>query len=245
MIIAGPCAVESHEQMDAIAANVAASGANVLRGGAFKPRTSPYSFQGLEEKGLQFLADAAQKHGLRSISEVMDGESIDLVASYVDILQVGSRNMQNFSLLKRLGKQSKPVFLKRGHSATYREFVGAAEYVLAGGQAEVILCERGIRTFETYTRNTADLAAVPALKELCDLPVVVDPSHGTGRRSLVAPLARAAIAVGADGLMIEVHPNPAEAVSDGQQTLNPLEFEALMRSLEPIAEAVNAKNVLI
>ena len=245
MIIAGPCAVESRDQMQAIAAAVSKSGANVLRGGAFKPRTSPYSFQGLEEKGLEFLAEAGEAFGMQTISEVMDVESVELVSSYIDILQVGSRNMQNFSLLKRLGKQEKPVFLKRGHSATYKEFVGAAEYILAGGKAEVILCERGIRTFESYTRNSLDLAAVPVLKELCDLPVVVDPSHGTGRRSLVAPMARAAIAAGADGLMIEVHPNPSEAVSDGHQTLNPAEFEALMRSIEPIVEVLNVKPALI
>jgi 3-deoxy-7-phosphoheptulonate synthase len=237
-VMAGPCAVESPEQMDAIAQAIARSGATILRGGAFKPRTSPYSFQGLGERGLQYLHEAAQKHELLSVSEVMDGEHLAMTAEYVDILQIGSRNMQNFSLLKKLGSVNRPILLKRGHAATYADFLMAAEYILNAGNSQVILCERGIRTFETYTRNTLDVAAVPILHELSHLPVIVDPSHGTGLRSAVLPMARAAVAAGADGLMIEVHPDPNHSISDKEQTLSPTEFDELMQSISAIASAI-------
>ena len=226
LIIAGPCSVESKEQIELVAKCISNCGAQILRGGAFKPRTSPHSFQGLGEEGLCLLRDAAAKYNLQTISEVMDIPSIELVASYVDILQVGSRNMQNFSLLKALSQQSKPVLLKRGASATYHELLMAAEYI----GPNVFLCERGIRTFETYTRNTLDLAAVPALKEQSNLPIIVDPSHGTGKASLVLPMARAALAAGADGLMIEVHPDPSRSISDPYQAISCAEFEAFMSS---------------
>jgi 3-deoxy-7-phosphoheptulonate synthase len=239
VIIAGPCSVESEEQIHHTAERIAAAGANCLRGGAFKPRTSPYQFQGLGVEGLRYLSEAGRRHQLATISEVMDTESIEIVSEYVDILQIGSRNMQNFSLLKRLGKVRKPVMLKRGASATYHEWLMAAEYILNGGNEQVILCERGIRTFETYCRNTLDLTAVPIIRELSHLPVIVDPSHGTGLRKIVPPMACAAIAAGADGLLIEVHPSPDHALSDAQQTISIEEFEGLMNSLELIAPAFN------
>ncbi|HAL56816.1 MAG TPA: 3-deoxy-7-phosphoheptulonate synthase [Bacteroidetes bacterium] len=228
MVMAGPCSVESREQILLSAEQVKKSGATVLRGGAFKPRTSPYSFQGLEEEGLRLLAEAREKTGLFVITEVITPTDVPLVAEYADILQIGARNMQNFALLKEVGKSKKPVLLKRGMSSTLKELLMSAEYVMSQGNYQVILCERGIRTFEDYTRNTCDLSAVPALKEMSHLPVIVDPSHGTGVRSLVTPIAKAAVAVGADGLIIEVHPNPEEAFSDGAQSLLPDQFEELM-----------------
>lgn len=231
VVIAGPCAVETQAQVQAAARAVAASGARVLRGGAFKPRTSPYAFQGLGEEGLRLLADAGQTHGLPVITEVLAVEDVELVARHADALQVGARNVQNFALLKALGAAGKPVLLKRGMSTTIEELLLAAEYVLAHGNPDVILCERGIRSFDPSTRNTLDLAAVPVLKALTHLPVVIDPSHGTGRRDLVAPLARAAVAAGADGLIIEVHPDPDRAWSDGAQSLDPHLFGELMRDL--------------
>jgi 3-deoxy-7-phosphoheptulonate synthase len=237
-LIAGPCSVESRQQIFESARLLKRAGVQILRGGAFKPRSSPYSFQGLEEEGLRYLQEAGQAFGLLTISEVMDSDTVDLVESYVDIFQVGARNMQNFSLLKRLGKAKKPVFLKRGLCATYQDLLMSAEYVLSGGNERVLLCERGIRTFETYTRNTLDLAAVPILQSLSHLPVIIDPSHGTGRRELIAPMACAALAARADGLMIEVHPAPDQALSDAQQTISPTEFEALMDSLRAVGSAV-------
>jgi 3-deoxy-7-phosphoheptulonate synthase len=231
VVMAGPCSVETREQLLATAEKVKAAGAKILRGGAFKPRTSPYDFQGLEEEGLKFLAEAREKTGLKIITEIISPENIDLVSEYTDIFQVGARNMQNFALLKRLGKVTKPVMLKRGMMSTLKECLMSAEYIVSQGNANVILCERGIRTFETYTRNTLDISAVPALKQLSHLPVIVDPSHGTGKRSLITPVAKAAVAVGADGLMVEVHPNPEEAFSDGQQSLLPEEFDELMREV--------------
>jgi len=238
-VMAGPCSIESKEQIMVTAKEVAEAGGHVLRGGAFKPRTSPYDFQGLGEEGLQYLQEAGETFGLITITEVMDPDQIDLVVQYVDILQVGARNMQNFSLLKRLGKAGKPVFLKRGMSATYQDLLMAAEYLIANGNPEIILCERGIRTFETYTRNTLDLAAVPVLKKLSHLPVIVDPSHGTGIREFVAPMARAGVAVGADGLMIEVHPNPDASVSDAKQTISFTSFKELMHDVSVLHKTVN------
>jgi 3-deoxy-7-phosphoheptulonate synthase len=238
VVMAGPCSVESREQIERSAELVAKAGARVIRGGAFKPRSSPYSFQGLGEEGLRILREAADRNGLLVVSEVMDGTQIPLVASYADILQVGARNMQNYNLLRELGKQSRPVLLKRGISATIEELLLSAEYLLAGGNYDVILCERGIRTFETYTRNTMDISAIPVVKKLSHLPIVADPSHGTGRRDKVAPMARAAVAAGADGLLVEVHPDPDHALSDGAQSLRPEQFEELMRQLRMIAPAV-------
>jgi 3-deoxy-7-phosphoheptulonate synthase len=238
VVMAGPCSVESREQIDCVAALVAAAGASVIRGGAFKPRSSPYSFQGLGAEGLQMLRAAADRNGLLVVSEVMDQTQIPLVAEYSDILQVGARNMQNFNLLRELGKLRKPVLLKRGIAATIEELLLSAEYVMAGGNYDVILCERGIRTFETYTRNTMDISAIPVVKKLSHLPMVADPSHGTGRRDKVAPMARAAVAAGADGLLIEVHPDPDRALSDGAQSLRPEQFEELMGQLRMIAPAV-------
>jgi 3-deoxy-7-phosphoheptulonate synthase len=238
VIMAGPCAVENEEQITTIAESVKDSGALILRGGAFKPRTGPYSFQGLEIEGLELLAKAKEKTGLLIVTEVMSVDRIDLVAEYADILQIGARNMQNFMLLKAVGQIRKPVLLKRGMSATIEEFLLAAEYILSQGNHNVMLCERGIRTFETYTRNTLDINAVPVLKQLSHLPVIVDPSHGTGRRELVAPVSKAAIAAGADGLIIEVHNNPEVSVSDGAQSLLPEQFSQLMTELKKIAEAV-------
>jgi 3-deoxy-7-phosphoheptulonate synthase len=232
VVIAGPCSVESRTQLMETAAAVQNAGAMVLRGGAYKPRTSPYDFQGLEEEGLELLAEAGGATGLKICTEVMTPEQVDLVARYADILQIGARNMQNFALLKRVGRASKPVLLKRGLSATIKEFLMSAEYIVAQGNSQVILCERGIRTFETMTRNTLDIAAVPLLNELSHLPVVVDPSHATGKRSLVTPMAKTAVAAGADGLLIEVHPNPEEAWSDGAQSLTFPEFEAMMAGVK-------------
>lgn len=233
VVMAGPCSVEGQEQLLSTAEAVAASGAKILRGGAYKPRTSPYDFQGLAEEGLKLLAEARKQTGLKVITEVLDTEDAELVAEYADILQVGARNMQNFALLKKLGEVNKPVMLKRGLSATIKEFLLSAEYIVTHGNPNVMLCERGIRTFETATRNTLDIAAVPLLGELTHLPVIVDPSHGTGKRSLVRPLAKASVAVGADGLMTEVHPRPEEAWSDGAQSLRFEEFAAMMREIEP------------
>jgi 3-deoxy-7-phosphoheptulonate synthase len=223
--------VEYREQILTTAEKVKAAGAKILRGGAYKPRTSPYDFQGLEEEGLKLLAEAREKTGLKIVTEIITTENIDLVNEYTDIFQVGARNMQNFALLKRLGRMKKPVLLKRGMMSTLKELLMSAEYVVSQGNPDVILCERGIRTFETYTRNTLDIAAVPALKQLSHLPVIVDPSHGTGKRSLILPVSKAAVAVGADGLIVEVHPNPEEAFSDGQQSLLPEEFNALMQEI--------------
>lgn len=236
VIMAGPCAVESRESTFEIAEAVASAGASVLRGGAFKPRTSPYDFQGLGEEGLKYLAEAAEKYGLLTISEVMDVEQVDIVADYIDILQIGARNMQNFSLLKAVGKINKPVMLKRGLSSTYKDFLMAAEYILNEGNPNVILCERGIRTFENYTRNMLDIAAVPVLKELSHLPVMVDPSHGTGIRSLVIPMAMATVAAGADGLIVEVHTNPDKAISDAKQTIDIEMFKSMVKSVMAIKE---------
>jgi 3-deoxy-7-phosphoheptulonate synthase len=237
-VIAGPCAVESEAQVEAAAAAVKAAGATLLRGGAFKPRTSPYSFQGMEDAGLDLLENAGRHVGLPVVTEIMDPHDIDLVAEHADMLQVGARNAQNFSLLRRLGKVKKPVLLKRGMSTRLEEFLMAAEYILSAGNPNVILCERGIRTFETATRNTLDLTAVPLLKQWTHLPVVVDPSHGTGVWSLVMPMALAAVAAGADGLLIEVHPSPETALSDGPQQLRPKRFAELMTALKAVAEAV-------
>ncbi len=238
VVMAGPCSVETPEQIDSIAAAAARAGAKLLRGGAFKPRSSPYSFQGLGEEGLKLLRETADRHGLLVISEVMDHTQIPLMERYVDIIQVGARNMQNFNLLKQLGAARKPVLLKRGLSATIEELLLSAEYILNGGNYDVILCERGIRTFETFTRNTMDISAIPIVKKLSHLPIVADPSHGIGRRDFVIPMARAAVAAGADGLLIEVHNDPDRAWSDGAQSLNPAQFGELMKQLRMIAEAV-------
>ncbi len=238
VVMAGPCSVESRDQIERSAEMGAKAGARVIRGGAFKPRSSPYSFQGLGEEGLRILREAADRNGLLVVSEVMDSTQIPLVAEYADILQVGARNMQNYNLLRELGKQTRPVLLKRGISATIEELLLSAEYILAGGNYDVILCERGIRTFETYTRNTMDISAIPVVKKLSHLPIVADPSHGTGRRDKVVPMARAAVAAGADGLLVEVHPDPDHALSDGAQSLRPEQFQELMRQLRIIAPAV-------
>ncbi|WP_279221019.1 3-deoxy-7-phosphoheptulonate synthase [Desulfofundulus salinus] len=241
VIIAGPCAVESEEQMLGLARTLKEMGVHILRGGAFKPRTSPYSFQGLGEEGLRILARARELTGLPVVTEVTDVRYLDMVLKYTDILQIGSRNMQNFDLLREVGRVQHPVLLKRGFAATIEEWLLAAEYILAGGNHKVILCERGIRTFETYTRNTLDINAIPAVKELSHLPVIADPSHGTGRRSLVAPVAKAAVAAGADGLMLEVHPCPQEALSDGPQSLFPEQLGRLMAELRPLAESLGRR----
>ncbi|NPV73452.1 MAG: 3-deoxy-7-phosphoheptulonate synthase [Pelotomaculum sp.] len=237
-VIAGPCAVESREQLLAAAHRVRRAGAAILRGGAYKPRTSPYSFQGLEAEGLKLLAEASAQTGLATVTEVVDEASLELALEYVDMVQVGARNMQNFHLLRRVGRSGKPVILKRGFSATIEEWLMAAEYIVSEGNEKVVLCERGIRTFEKATRNTLDLSAVPVVKRLSHLPVIVDPSHATGDRSLVAPMARAAVAAGADGLLIEVHPEPCKALCDGPQSLPPDEFDALMEELKTVAAAV-------
>lgn len=241
VVMAGPCSVESEEQTMIIAERVARAGAKILRGGAFKPRTSPYSFQGLGEKGLQILRKAADKYGLLIVTEVMDKDQIELVSQYADILQIGARNMQNFSFIRAMGKATKPVFLKRGIAATIEEWLMSAEYILSGGNAEVMLCERGIRTFETYTRNTLDLSAIPVVKKLSHLPIFADPSHGTGLRNKVIPMARAAIAAGADGIMVEVHHDPEHALSDGAQSLYPNQFDELMDQIRVIAKVVGRK----
>ena len=238
VVMAGPCSVENREMLFDVAKEVKSGGASFLRGGAFKPRTSPYSFQGLGEEGLKYLREAADQFGLLVVTEVMDTRMVELVAQYSDMLQIGARNMQNFDLLKECGMSKKPVLLKRGLSATIQELLLSAEYLLAKGNFKVILCERGIRTFETATRNTIDINAIPVLKQETHLPVIIDPSHGTGKWEFVAPIAKAAIAAGADGLMLEVHPNPEEALSDGPQSLLPKKFRQLMAELRPIAAAV-------
>ncbi len=238
IVMAGPCAVESLEQLREAAQAVKACGAKFLRGGAFKPRTSPYDFQGLGEDGLKLLRQVADEFDLRVVTEIVDKDDIEIFCQYTDILQVGARNMQNFQMLKALGKCSKPILLKRGLSATISEWLNAAEYIMSGGNEQVIFCERGIRTYETFTRNTLDLSAVAAVKELSHLPIVVDPSHGTGRWKMVAPMARAAIAAGADGLIIEVHPHPEKALSDGDQSLTPEAFKELMGNLGGIAKVM-------
>ena len=238
VVMAGPCSVENQDQINRAADIVAEAGATVIRGGAFKPRSSPYSFQGMGEEGLKILRAAADRNGLLVISEVMDQTQIPLMAAYTDILQIGARNMQNFNLLKEVGKLRMPVLLKRGIAATIEELLLSAEYVMSGGNYEVILCERGIRTFETYTRNTMDVSAIPVVKKLSHLPIVADPSHGTGRRDMVLPMARASIAAGADGLLVEVHHDPDHALSDGAQTLRPEQFSELMQQSRIIASAV-------
>jgi 3-deoxy-7-phosphoheptulonate synthase len=239
VLMAGPCSVESREQIFCSAQQVKASGAKFLRGGAFKPRSSPYSFQGMGLDGLKLMREAADAHGLLVVSEVMEISQIELMEPYIDLYQVGARNMQNFNLLRELGQARKPVLLKRGIAATIEELLLSAEYVLAGGNYDVILCERGIRTFETATRNTMDISAIPVIKHLSHLPIIGDPSHGTGRRDKVAAMARAAVAAGADGLIIEVHPNPERALSDGAQSLFPEQFTRLMQELRIIAPAVS------
>ena len=238
IVMAGPCSAESEAQVNSAAAAVKRAGAKIFRGGAFKPRSSPYSFQGLGEEGLRLMRAACDREGMKLVSEVMDVSQIDMVARYSDMLQVGARNMQNYTLLRELGRVRKPVLLKRGIAATIEEWLLSAEYVLAGGNTEVILCERGIRTFESYTRNTLDISAIPVIKKLSHLPIVVDPSHATGRRDKVAPMARAAIAAGADGLLIEVHCDPDHALSDGAQSLYPPQFDRLMAELRIIAPAI-------
>ena len=235
-VIAGPCAVETYEFLDQIAARVKAAGANILRGGAFKPRTSPYSFQGHGEKGLQMLREAGSKYELPIVTEVMDTRHIELVCRYADMLQIGARNMQNFELLKEIGQANKPVLLKRGMSATVKDLLMSAEYILASGNPNVVLCERGVRSFEDSTRNMLDLASVPNIKGQCHLPVIVDPSHATGRRDLIPAMARAAVAAGADGVHVEVHCCPEKALSDGPQALLPEQFDALMKDVRKLAE---------
>ena len=238
IVMAGPCSAETEEQVDAAAESVAKAGAKMFRGGAFKPRSSPYSFQGLGEDGLKLLREASNRHNLKLVSEVMDIGQLELLLRYVDMLQVGARNMQNYTLLRELGKTRTPILLKRGISATIEEWLLSAEYILAGGNTDVVLCERGIRTFESYTRNTLDISAIPVVQKLSHLPIVVDPSHGTGLRDKVAPMARAAVAAGADGLIIEVHPDPDHALSDGAQSMFPDQFERLMAELRIIAPAI-------
>ena len=238
VVIAGPCAVESREQLLAAAIRVRAAGAGILRGGAFKPRTSPYSFQGLEEEGLKILSEASQETGLLTVTEIIDEASLELALKYVDMVQVGARNMQNFQLLRLVGRSGKPVILKRGFSSTVEEWLMAAEYVVSEGNENVVLCERGIRTFENATRNTLDLSAIPLIKDLSHLPVIVDPSHATGVQRLVAPMARAAVAAGADGVLVEVHPEPCKALCDGPQSLTPEDFDQLMAELRMVASAV-------
>jgi 3-deoxy-7-phosphoheptulonate synthase len=238
VVMAGPCSVESREQIEETARIVAENGAQILRGGAFKPRSSPYSFQGMGEEGLKLMRDAAERHGLLIVSEVMDATQIPLLTKYADILQVGARNMQNFNLLRDVGKAERPVLLKRGIAATIEELLLAAEYVMSAGNYQVMLCERGIRTFETATRNTMDVSAIPVVKKLSHLPMIGDPSHGTGRRDMVLPLARAAVAAGADGLLVEVHQDPDHALSDGAQTLTPAQFAEMMQQVRSVAAAV-------
>ena len=238
IVMAGPCSAETEEQVEASATAVASAGAKMLRGGAFKPRSSPYSFQGLGEDGLKMMRGACDRHHLKLVTEVMDVSQIDLVERYADMLQVGARNMQNYSLLRELGRRRTPILLKRGISATIEEWLLSSEYILSGGNTDVVLCERGIRTFETYTRNTLDISAVPVIHKLSHLPIVADPSHGTGLRNKVAPMARAAVAAGADGLIIEVHPDPDHAKSDGAQSMFPEQFDRLMAELRIIAPAI-------
>jgi len=238
VVIAGPCAIENEEIFIDTALKVKEAGAKILRGGAFKPRTSPYAFQGLEEDGLKIMAAGREASGLKIVTEVMDTRDVELVASYADIIQIGARNMQNFRLLQEVGQSSKPVLLKRGLSATIEEWLMAAEYIISGGNSNIILCERGIRTFETSTRNTIDMSSIPVVKEVSHLPIIVDPSHGTGNWKYVSPLAKGAIATGADGLIIEVHSDPSSALCDGPQSLRPSKFQQLMQELEPVAHAV-------
>lgn len=240
VVIAGPCSVESRDQIFKTAEFVKSQGVSILRGGAYKPRTSPYSFQGLGEEGLKLLREAGDKYNLPVVSEVMDTREVEMINSYVDILQIGSRNMQNYSLLKEVGKLNKPVMLKRGMAASLEDWLMAAEYIASEGNDNIILCERGIRTFESYTRNTLDLSCVPLVKDISILPIIVDPSHGTGLRQLIKPMSKASIAAGADGLMIEVHPIPEKALSDGFQSLNFMEFEDLMRKIKPIHQCINS-----
>ncbi|PKM81792.1 MAG: 3-deoxy-7-phosphoheptulonate synthase [Firmicutes bacterium HGW-Firmicutes-14] len=240
-VIAGPCAVEDREQYIQVAGYLKKLGVQMLRGGAFKPRTSPYAFQGLAKEGLDILAEAGRVTGLPIVTEVMDTRDVEAVAGYADVIQIGSRNMQNFILLKEAGRTGKPVMLKRGLSATIEEWLMAAEYIMAEGNSDIIMCERGIRTFETHTRNTLDISAIPAVKHLSHLPVIVDPSHAAGRWGMVAPLAKASVAAGADGLLIEVHPCPNEALCDGGQSLTPGNFAQLLGELVPVAEAVGRK----
>ncbi len=240
-IMAGPCSVENEEQLILAAHAVKEAGAQILRGGAFKPRTLPYNFQGLGKEGLELLALAREETGMPIITEVMSEDDVELVEAYADIFQIGARNMQNFSLLKKVGRACKPVMLKRGMSATINEWLGCAEYILSEGNPEVILCERGIRTFEQITRNTLDISAAPIIHQISHLPIIIDPSHGTGIRSLVAPMAMAAIAAGADGVMIEVHPTPDDALCDGAQSLSPEDFKELMAGIKPIIAAVNRR----
>ncbi len=240
-IVAGPCSVENKSMLIDIAEKVKKAGATFIRGGAFKPRTSPYSFQGLGEEGLKYLAEARKRTGLPVVTEIMDPRDMEVISKYTDIIQIGTRNMQNFRLLLEVGASKKPILLKRGLSASIKEWLMAAEYIMSKGNQNIILCERGIRTFETATRNTLDLSAIPVLKKLTHLPVVVDPSHGVGRWDLVAPMAKAAVAAGADGLIVEVHTNPEEALSDGEQSLKPDDFKKLMKELKPIAAAVGRK----
>jgi 3-deoxy-7-phosphoheptulonate synthase len=238
IVMAGPCSAETEEQVFTTAAAVKKAGAKVFRGGAFKPRSSPYSFQGLGEEGLRMLREAADQHSMKLVSEVMDVSQIDLVGRYADIYQVGARNMQNFTLLRELGRTRKPVLLKRGIAATIEEWLLSAEYILAGGNNDVILCERGIRTFESYTRNTLDISAIPVIKKLSHLPIITDPSHATGKRNKVAPMARASVAAGADGIIVEVHCNPDKALSDGAQSMFPAQFDRVMAELRIIAPAI-------
>jgi len=238
-IVAGPCSIESREQAFAIAERVAKAGARFFRGGAYKPRTSPYAFQGLGEEGLKIMAEIRDRFGLRIVTEAIDNESLDLVAEYADVIQIGARNMQNFSLLKKAGRMRKPVLLKRGMSATLEEFLMAAEYILSEGNYQVVLCERGVRTFADHTRNTLDLSIVPAVQKASHLPILVDPSHGTGKRDKVLPLSRAAVAVGADGLIVEVHNDPDRALSDGMQSVFPDQFDELMAEIRQIAPIVH------
>jgi 3-deoxy-7-phosphoheptulonate synthase len=245
VVMAGPCAVESREQLLASAKIVKAGGAQLLRGGAYKPRTSPYSFQGLEEEGLKYLAEARELTGLRIVTEVTEVEAVESVCKYADMLQVGARNMQNFRLLKEVGRCNKPVLLKRGLAATLNEWLNAAEYIMNEGNQNVVFCERGIRTYETYTRNTLDLSAVAAIKHLSHLPVIVDPSHGTGKWRMVKPMAFAAVAAGADGLMLEVHPNPSKALSDGPQSLTPDNYMEVMRGVKEITMFLHKQGLAI
>ena len=242
-LIAGPCTVESYDQMDATAQELSESNVKILRGGAFKPRTSPYAFQGLGEEGLKIMRSVADNHGMAVASEIMDASQLDLFKNYVDILQIGTRNMQNFNLLKEVAKIHRPVILKRGASATYEEWLMSAEYIMAGGNNQVILCERGIRTFEKYTRNTLDLSAIPVIKKLSHLPIIVDPSHGTGLRDKVEPMSRAAVAAGCDGLIIEVHHNPELAICDGAQSLYPWQYDILYKQIKQIAPIVGKEIV--
>ena len=244
IIMAGPCAVESREQLLESAEIIKSGGAQFLRGGAYKPRTSPYSFQGLEEEGLKYLAEAREKTGLKIVTEVTTVEAIEIVADYADMLQIGARNMQNFGLLKEVGKCGKPVLLKRGLAATLDEWLNAAEYIMSEGNPNVVFCERGIRTYETYTRNTLDMSAIAAIKHLSHLPIIVDPSHGTGKWRMVKPMALAAIAAGADGLMMEVHPNPAKALSDGSQSLTPEHYRDVMNGVQKLSKFIKDENIL-